>query len=134
MAQNRFLEANICGRNDIVSWFMNQEKVDVDTIDNKHRTALMIASNYGHTNIVSILLENDAYVNATDINGNTALMRACYKGRKNIVSMLLDNGADMNMKSCKGKTAIKIARKRGYDDIVSILKTRKSSYKKKNFM
>lgn len=132
MEANRLIEACICGRTGIVSWSMEKEKADVDTIDNKHRTVLMIASNFGYTQIVSILLENDAYVNARDINGNTALMRASYKGHKQIVSMLLDNGADMNMKNHKNRTALMIAKTKGHADIVSILKTRKSSSLKKH--
>lgn len=132
MEANRLIEACICGRTGIVSWSMEKEKADVDTIDNKHRSVLMIASNYGYTEIVSILLENDAYVNAMDIKGKTALIHASCKGRTTIVSMLLDKGADMNMRDHKGRTALMIAKTKGHADIVSILKTRKSSSSKKH--
>ena len=53
---------------------------DVNAKDDKSRTALMAASNYGHIKIVSRLLEKGADVNAKDYYGNTALMAASGKG------------------------------------------------------
>ena len=43
-----------------------EKEADVNAKDNEGRTALMAASNYGHTEIVSMLLEMGADVNAKD--------------------------------------------------------------------
>ena len=52
-------------------------------------TALMSAANMGYDQIVELLLEKGADVNATDCHGNTALMHAAENGHLKIVELLL---------------------------------------------
>jgi len=67
---------------------------DVNAKDNLFgRTALMIASFYGHKEVVELLLKKGADVNAKDKNGRTALMIASKKGHKEIVELLKFYGA-----------------------------------------
>lgn len=56
--------------------------------------ALQHASIMGHFNIVHLLFENEADVNAewAERNGRTALQGAAQHGRLDIVQLLLDNG------------------------------------------
>ena len=67
----------------------------------------MWASDYGPIEVVSLLLEKGADVNARDNDdGNTALINASNLGQIDIVKLLLDKGADVNAKTNCGCTAL----------------------------
>ncbi len=59
-----------------------------------NRTALMWASLRGHLDVVRLLFEKVAEVNARDDNGETALLSASGKGGIEVVKLLLEKGAD----------------------------------------
>lgn len=70
----------------------------------------MLAAEKGHTEIVKLLLEKNADVNATSSNGGlTALMYAAQKGHIEIVKLLLNKGADTNVATPDGDTALMLA-------------------------
>jgi ankyrin repeat protein len=52
----------------------------------------------GHTEIVQLLLEKGADVNAKNKYGRTALIYATERGYTEIVQLLLEKGADVNAK------------------------------------
>jgi ankyrin repeat protein len=56
-------------------------------------TALMAASEYGHREIVKLLIEAGADVNAADWYGRTALGWALRGGHTDIVNLLKEAGA-----------------------------------------
>jgi len=63
-------------------------------------TALVMASQNGHTEVVKLLLENGADVNMKiKLFGETALWLASQNGHAEIVKLLLDKGADVNVKA-----------------------------------
>ena len=62
------------------------------------KTALINASEEGHTEIVRMLLAARAKVNMRGSWGSTALLGASFDGSTEIVRMLLDAGADVNEK------------------------------------
>ena len=66
-----------------------KNNIDINQTTNEGGTALMIASVYGHTEIVKMLLEkNNIDINQTDKKGLTSLMWASQNGHKEIVKML----------------------------------------------
>ena len=71
-------------------------------------TPLMEISRYpqGHFELVQLLLDSGADINAQDDWGRTALMIACSGDVVQIVPILLDGGADMEAKDKKGNTAL----------------------------
>ena len=71
-------------------------------------TALILAAENGHKEIVSALLSHGGIdVNAATSKGSTALMSAAYNGHTGIVSALLScEGIDINAVTSNGDTAL----------------------------
>lgn len=59
-------------------------------------TAFIIASYKRHKEIVRLLLQNGADMNARNKMDNNALWNASWRGHEEIVWLLLQNGADVN--------------------------------------
>lgn len=83
-------------------------------------TALHIAAEKGHTEIVELLLDNYAYVNVADKYRSTALHVAAKGGHKEVVELLLDKGANFNATNKNGKTSLELAAKIKRVDIVEL--------------
>lgn len=60
-------------------------------------TPLQRATEFGHENIVELLLSKGANPNLAGPDGNTPLMQAAYKGYATIVDLLLAGGANPNV-------------------------------------
>lgn len=58
-----------------------------------------------HAQIVALLLEHSAYIDAASPNGSTPLMLAARYGSEAIVQLLLQEGADPTLKNQQGLTA-----------------------------
>ncbi|MCY4552278.1 MAG: CotH kinase family protein, partial [Candidatus Poribacteria bacterium] len=69
-------------------------------------TMLSIAALMGHTEIVALLLEHGADVNAKSRDGGTALHAAAFLGRAEATKLLLEKGADTTLRNKMGSTAI----------------------------
>ena len=66
---------------------------DINAKDEAGSTALMVASEYGRTEIVKLLIAAGADVNAKNELGWTALMWASRHGHTETVKLLIDAGA-----------------------------------------
>ena len=62
-------------------------------------TALILAAQSGHVEVVRLLLEAGADKDVADDDGATALMEAAYRGHVEVVRLLLEAGADKDMAS-----------------------------------
>ena len=60
------------------------------------KTALMVASENGHTDVVRVLCDAGANKDAQCRNGTNAIMLASQNGHTDVVRVLCDAGADMN--------------------------------------
>ena len=69
-------------------------------------TLLATAALMGHTEIVALLLERGADVNAKSRDAGTALHAAAFLGRAETVKLLLEKGADTTLRNNTGSTAI----------------------------
>lgn len=81
-------------------------------------TALHYAAAIGNNEIVQLLLDKSAYIDAESPNKTTPIMMAAREGHIYTVKLLLDEGADAALKNELGMTAIDFARNHGYQDIV----------------
>jgi len=95
-------------------------------------TALHYAVRSGHLEIVRLLLENGANVNALEHEDWTPLYYAANNGHYRIAKLLLEHGADKSIKdNYKGRTALDVAKYRQFHDMVELLGGSKDNYIRK---
>ena len=80
-------------------------------------TPLHYAAASGNNDIVRMLVERAAYIDAESPNKTTPLMMAARGGHIMTVKLLLDEGADATLKNDLGMTAIDFAEKHNHKDI-----------------
>jgi hypothetical protein len=69
-------------------------------------TALFWAAANNHKDIVELLIEKGAYIDAGAGIGGTPIARAAYEGHKDIVELLIVKGADVNAKDGTGTSPL----------------------------
>ena len=91
-------------------------------------TPLHFAATKGYLQVMKILIDNGANVNAKNKNGLTPLHYAVdvnYSSSRNcekVVKLLMDNGADISIKGNNGLTPLDLATINGYLDVMVIIK------------
>ncbi len=74
----------------------------------------------GRLEVIKLLLDNKADVNAKDSTGKTALHVAAASGNLEIVQFLIDNKADVNAKDADGQTPLGAVK--NYIEIIDLLR------------
>jgi ankyrin repeat protein len=69
-------------------------------------TPLMIAAGNGNVDIINVLLENKADLNAKGDNGKTSLTIALRRNNLQTAQLLIEKGADINTRDDKGVTPL----------------------------
>lgn len=80
-------------------------------------TPLHYAAAIGNNDIVKVLLDKSAYIDAESPNKTTPMMMAARGGHIMTVKLLLDEGADATLKNELGMSAIDFAEKFNHKDI-----------------
>jgi len=84
-------------------------------------TPLHYAATRGHVAVMTLLLENHAYIDAASPNGTTPLMMAAHYGTSSAVKLLLEAGADPMLKNDQSLTAIDFAHRATRQDSADII-------------
>ena len=79
------------------------------SVNRPNWTPLHYAASKGHTAMMRLLIENDAYIDAESPNGTTPLMMAAYYASPNAVKLMLEEGADPLLRNQDGQTAVDMA-------------------------
>ncbi|WP_277186324.1 ankyrin repeat domain-containing protein [Caballeronia sp. BR00000012568055] len=96
-------------------------------VNKKGWTPLHYAATNGHDDVVKILLDHSAYIDAGSPNGTTPLMMAARGGHLSTCKLLLDEGADLRIKNQIGMTAVDFATKYNEKDVAEGLQARLNS-------
>ena len=102
---------------EVVEWLVDG-CCDIGALSDHGITLLMLASAYGHEELLEELLARGAVVNQTARRGATALMYAAFHGQISIVRRLLAAGALPEMVNADGNTAESLADGLGQADCV----------------
>lgn len=79
------------------------------------------AAEKGHKEIIALLIEKGADVNAKDSNGSTALIMAAEKGHKEVIALLIEQGADVNVRGKYGWPALFVAARKDHKEVIALL-------------
>jgi ankyrin repeat protein len=82
---------------------------------------LHYAASSGNAQVVQLLLDHYAYIDAESPNGSTPLMMAAMYGSAEAVKVLLEAGADVEVKNSIGLSALDFAQKAGRNDSVALI-------------
>uniref|UniRef100_A0A1X7T0N1 Uncharacterized protein n=1 Tax=Amphimedon queenslandica TaxID=400682 RepID=A0A1X7T0N1_AMPQE len=115
------LEAVTAGNNEAVKFLLQLETVNIDHTNEEGKTALMLACERGHEDIVLSLLFAGANVNIQDNEGWTALMIASEYNHTSFINMLLQANANPHLKLSDGSNAVMIACSNGNYEAVELL-------------
>uniref|UniRef100_A0A1X7V054 CARD domain-containing protein n=1 Tax=Amphimedon queenslandica TaxID=400682 RepID=A0A1X7V054_AMPQE len=127
------LEAVTAGNNEAVEFLLQLETVNIDHTNEEGKTALMLACERGHEDIVHSLLSAGANVNIQDNKGWTTLMMASKHNHISIIHMLLQANANPHLKTSSGSkvdpnvqnkdgvTALMLASANGHYEVVKLL-------------
>lgn len=105
-----------------------QEKAFVGASDGiSSDTVLMMLTDKGQVEAMSLLLDRGADIEAVGKHGCTPLMRAASRGRIEAMRLLLDRGADKAAQDWDGKTPLMLATQHGQIQAVHLLRERRAS-------
>jgi ankyrin repeat protein len=106
-----------------IAHFLLQKGADPNITSNNDFkvTPLHSAAAISQIDIVNILLQNGANVNAKQSSGVTALHSAAHNGAIDIVKILLQNGADKDAKTEDGKSVLDFAIEGRFTEIIILL-------------
>ncbi len=91
-------------------------------VNQKGWTPLHYAATKGNIEIMRLLIENHAYLDAESPNGTTPLMMAAMYGNSQTVKLLLESGAEAYPRNDQGLSAEDFAAKAGREDSVRLIR------------
>ena len=111
------------GDTDEVAALLSMDSRLTRTHDSDGWTPLHLAAHYGHADIVSIMLHNNAPVDirSTNTMANTPLHAALAGRRSDVSKMLIEAGADVNARQHGGWVPLHAAAANGDREMVELL-------------
>jgi hypothetical protein len=82
---------------------------------------LHYAATHGHLAVMTLLLDNHAYIDAASPNGTTPLMMAAHYGTPSAVKLLLEAGADPMLRNVQGLSALDFAQRANRSESVELI-------------
>lgn len=116
-----FRRACTSGDTDLVRAALEHNKSLVNTRGKIGMTPLMLAALQGHKDVVRLLIDNGANINAVNEDNGTPLMAAVNGNNLDIVKLFIDSNADLEIRSCEDKTALAYAITLGHYEVAKLL-------------
>ena len=122
------LQAAREGREDDVERCLNRSsRRDLNIIDytssndENRQTALMLGCEYGHTRVVSLLIDMEADMEMRDKNGETAMHYCTSNGHLDVVKIMVKRGGNIEAKNYNGYNPLMMAADFNHLEIVRYL-------------
>jgi len=115
------LIASAYGYKEMVLLLIHAYGVDINARTESGLTALMLAAEQGHLDIVEILIWAGAYVDDVSDDGKNALMMAVENGELEVVRLLARWTLHLEALDIDGRTAEMLAELHGFMDIRSVI-------------
>jgi ankyrin repeat protein len=93
----------------------------VDARDGSGMTPLFIASAFGHSEVVRLLLDKGADMHATNRVGAMPFHQAAYGGHGKVVELLLERGEKVDVRDWDNRTALHLTAWKNQRDIARLL-------------
>ncbi|NNF57369.1 MAG: hypothetical protein HKN04_03935 [Rhodothermaceae bacterium] len=123
-AQDRLWDAAIAGDTTAIVTALN-DGADINALDTRRsrngRRALNWAAWHNRVEVIAVLIEHDADLEARNLTGFTPLHHAAENGSVEALAALLEAGADPSAANHVGRRPIDTARLRGHRHIVELL-------------
>lgn len=119
-----FHHAAFSGNIDVLKLLLSvgeKQKINLDAEDVDGWTALHYASEKGHADVVALLLEEGANINAKDAMKKTPLILAAAGGKEDVVKALLQHGASKAVKSVSGWDAKRYAEEGNHAGVLALM-------------
>ncbi|XP_067660308.1 ankyrin repeat domain-containing protein 50-like [Haliotis asinina] len=114
--------ACLVGDVEVVKYVLSQRTVDINDKVRCGRTAVMLAAEYGHKDVVELLVDKGADVSLVDRTGGNILHCASLGGDAEVVNYILSKDiVDINSIGYRKKTPVMIAGQNGHTEVVHLL-------------
>ncbi|XP_046570765.1 ankyrin repeat domain-containing protein 50-like, partial [Haliotis rubra] len=119
---NTLHSACLGGDVEVVKYVLSQNMLDINSRVQCGRTAVMLAAEHGHKDVVELLVDKEASVSLVDETGDNVLHCACRGGDVEVVKYILSkNRVDIDRRGSKKMTPIMVARHCGHKEVVELL-------------
>ncbi|XP_038076845.1 ankyrin repeat and death domain-containing protein 1A-like isoform X2 [Patiria miniata] len=100
---------------------MIKDRINVNCMDEKDRSALHLAAGQGHVEVIRTLLDNDAKADAPDKFGMNALLWSAWFGQQPAMDALCNGGALVKCENKQGLTIVHCAASRGHVNVLKYI-------------
>ncbi|XP_071116428.1 ankyrin repeat domain-containing protein 50-like [Haliotis cracherodii] len=115
-------EACVGGDVSIVNYIISKGVVAINSRGKYDRTPVMVAAEFGHADVLELLVREGGDVNLRSSEGNTILHAACLGGHvKMVLHVLSTTRVDVNARGKKGRSPLMLAAWMGHQDVFELL-------------
>ncbi|XP_067661926.1 ankyrin repeat domain-containing protein 50-like [Haliotis asinina] len=112
---------------EVVKYVLSQNTLDIDSREQCGRTAVMLAAENGHKDVVELLVDKGADLSLVDETADNVLHCACRGGDAGVVKYILSkNRVDIDRRGLHELTPIMMARRCKHKEVVELLLSKRA--------